>query len=248
MEETNKTLALLLVAAIVVSLGGTIVSLNKMGEIEISKGITGKATGTGDVDINISDRTSITVNQNAINFGNGWVDNACNNCTMDTNGTSGTVSDTNCCKGEWGASSGAAVDWRDGFWIENDGNTNLSVNLTSDASATTLIGGNSPAPQFQWAITAGSSATNCQNATRCANVETVAESAASCGGAWSLNDWEDINTSETNVCSGNGNNVFEPTGTKNEFLLDFKVRVPKNAPPTSGSSATATITVEGTSI
>ena len=59
MEHTEKTLALLLVAAIVVSLGGTIVSLNKLGQIEL-KTLTGKATDSqpGYVQLNITSDTN----------------------------------------------------------------------------------------------------------------------------------------------------------------------------------------------
>jgi len=66
MDISNKTLAVFLLAAIVVSLGGTIVSLNRLDSLSA----TGFASsGTGNVSLNIQSSLSITTADNAlINF------------------------------------------------------------------------------------------------------------------------------------------------------------------------------------
>jgi hypothetical protein len=65
MDISNRTLATFLLLAIVVSLGGTLVSLNKLNSL------TGFATtGTGNVSLSVGSTLSITtIDSNAINFG-----------------------------------------------------------------------------------------------------------------------------------------------------------------------------------
>lgn len=66
MTISNKTLALFMLAAVVVSLGGTILNLNQLTTIST----TGLATDTGTVNIDIAATVSITTeDSNAINFG-----------------------------------------------------------------------------------------------------------------------------------------------------------------------------------
>jgi hypothetical protein len=63
MELSNKALAVLLLAALVVSLGGTIISLNRMNSVEM----VGFATSsTGIVNLSIASTISITTNESSI--------------------------------------------------------------------------------------------------------------------------------------------------------------------------------------
>jgi len=67
MELSNKALAVLLLAAVVISLGGTILSLNKMNSVEIVGFAT---TSQGIVNLSISSLVSITTNESSlVNFG-----------------------------------------------------------------------------------------------------------------------------------------------------------------------------------
>jgi hypothetical protein len=229
MDETNKTLALLLVAAIVVSLGGTIVSLNKIGQFEGLVDITGRQvtdTSTGTVQLNLTSDTAITVTRNTIDFGNGYVNSSCDNCTMWTNSTSGGTSYSlgGCCVNEWKtvATSGEAMS---GLWIQNTGNENLSVNLNFSANATSFIGGDTV------------------NGT-CTGVAED-DTTDSCGGSLLYTTtWYDFNTSDPYVCGGAASYPFEADGTQDEFVLDAKVIVPRNAPAEEKS---VTLTFTGTS-
>lgn len=254
MEDSSRVLALLLVATIIVSLGGTIVSLNKIGELQFAGiGITGRVLG-GTVQLNLSANAEITFTQTAIDFGTGWVNGSYNNCTMHTNSTSG-YNDTASCLGEWTTGAGS-IDYRDGFWIENIGSTNLTVTLNSSANATSFIGGSSPAPLFQWMILAdNSSDDDCvESGSDCGNTVKSDDTLASCNNAWNITGgtgqigvWEDIvsGTAEGKLLC-NSTNKFSPLTTQNEFILNIKVRVPKNAPVAQGATATLTVTGEFT--
>ena len=68
MDISNKTLAMFLVAAIVVSIAGTTISLNRLGDISTSP--TGFATsGVGNVSLNVNTDLSIVLDEAWINFG-----------------------------------------------------------------------------------------------------------------------------------------------------------------------------------
>ncbi|MCC7574446.1 hypothetical protein KO361_02550 [Candidatus Woesearchaeota archaeon] len=70
MSVSNKTLAVMLLAAIVVSLGGTFVSLSKLGAISMTGYQAFNDTDSGTVQLTIEELISITIeDQRNINFG-----------------------------------------------------------------------------------------------------------------------------------------------------------------------------------
>lgn len=115
MDISNKTLALFLLGAIVVSLGGTILSLNKLGEVTT----TGLVTQPGQVDLEILSSLSITTEDNSvINFGT---------CTPPAGQTTiinseGLENTTSVC-GAYGGS---------GIYVRNNGNVNANVTIRSN--------------------------------------------------------------------------------------------------------------------
>ena len=78
MEISNKTLALLLVAAIVVSIGGTLISLNN-----VNQGITGHVTSnaTGTTSVNVGAVTTLRFDISSVDFGAGSVIRAVDSTT-----------------------------------------------------------------------------------------------------------------------------------------------------------------------
>ena len=140
MELSNKTLAMFLVAAIAVSLFGTLFSLNRLGSL----GATGYATsanGTAIVVVNTS--TSIKYVVATINWGSGLVNTTAGylNCTLATD-----AANTAGCIGFNTVSQG--------FILENDGNTVAAVTLSSNRTAAQFIGGTSDGggPLFRYKV------------------------------------------------------------------------------------------------
>ncbi|GIU70269.1 MAG: hypothetical protein KatS3mg002_1505 [Candidatus Woesearchaeota archaeon] len=140
MELTNKTLALLLVAAISVSLIGTFFSLNKLGKLTA----TGYATANGTATVNVSSTTSIRFAIPSVDWGTGYVNTTGGyvNCTLMTDGTSNSAG----CAGFNQVTQGLV--------LENDGNTMTGVSLYSNANASQFIGGTSDGggPQFRYKV------------------------------------------------------------------------------------------------
>ncbi|HIJ13746.1 TPA: hypothetical protein HA371_03310 [Candidatus Woesearchaeota archaeon] len=148
MEISNKTLALILAVSIVVSLGGVLISLNKINEL------TGFATNVnGTTTLTLNETVSLKWALGSIDWVSGYVNAtaADQNCTMNTSNykSSGCVGFT--------ANS-------DGLVLENDGNRNLTVTLQSNDTQAQFIGGGTDygGPQFKWKISVNGSETLAQ--------------------------------------------------------------------------------------
>ena len=221
-EVTNRTLAILLVCAIMISLAGTVVSLGRLKNIYAP--ITGFASvnDSGSVLYYITVNAAIEFDDNEIDFGSGYTSGG--SCTMNINASVGNVlrQDSAQCMEDWGTfASGSEYP----FVIENYGNMDLNVSITSDSNASTFIGGTGPG--FFWQ--AG------QNETGSCNDTTFV----------GLNDWVAIAASdETPLCP---NLTWGVDDTQNSIALGIKVVIPETA-GSRGVQKNATITVLGTAI
>ena len=145
MEEiSNKTLAILLIAAIVISLGGTLISLNRLARIRIPD-ITGFTIGAT-VGVNISETTEVNWTTSSIDWGTGTVVGG-KRCTLNSYAAPDAA---NC--------TSFSTD-SDGLVLENIGNKNVSLNISCGTDADGFIGGTSPV--YKWNATELDGATTC---------------------------------------------------------------------------------------
>lgn len=122
MDISNRALGLLLVAAIVISIGGTVISLNKLDGFSTTGYATNNQTGT--VSLQIEDALSIFLTDNTIDFGT---------CTMNT--TTGYIlvdSQAKQADCTWGAD--------DTMTVQNDGNVNANLQIRLDEALTADLG------------------------------------------------------------------------------------------------------------
>jgi hypothetical protein len=130
MNMTNKTLAAFLALAIIVSVAGTIISLNKLGKMgNIPTGAV--AERSGKVSVTVSSLADITSISN-VSFGS---DSIISNTIL----TTSTVN-----PGAFADCNAAGDNACGGITIKNVGNVNVNVTMSSDKTAATLIGGTSP--------------------------------------------------------------------------------------------------------
>ncbi len=128
-EISNKTLAVIVVAAIVVTLGSTALIM-RMG----SPVITGMATDqVGTAQFNITSVVSIAIDDALIDFGAGSVTSPADYAVID--------SDTTVTDGDWSGTE-------DHFEVENDGNVAINITINASNVASGFIGGTSPA--YKW--------------------------------------------------------------------------------------------------
>jgi hypothetical protein len=156
MDLSNKSLALLLVGAILLSLGGTIVSLNQLTK----SGATGLATGQ--LNLSITSTASCAVDTN-VSFGTSGQPTGTYSLTTDRN-NSLTTSFQDCLDSSLSNSC-------KGLQINNTGNVNLNITFNSDSNASTLLVSqtNLDITDFRYTVRNGTAAANtsngCQNIT-----------------------------------------------------------------------------------
>ncbi len=172
--------------------------------------ITGMATSSGNVTLTVNSTSAIQFAVNSVNWGTGSV-NASDvthnyTCTLDTEGTT------------TGCINFTAVTQP--LIIENNGNTNLSVSIYSNASATDFIGSGST---FQWKV--------------------LQNESGSCTTTPSPATYSPVNVSVSNatiICSNLGY-----TDSNDSLKLNLKVTIPLAVMSGPAGDRSATITVVG---
>lgn len=128
-ESLNRSFVVLLIAAIVVSIGSTVINLSSLQRIGSISGFALSAQGT--VSFSVNESVSISLTDNTVNFGECVLNNS-GLITYMSNETNGTTISGFYCDG---LSSGP-----DYMVLENDGNVNVLVNLSSNVSGVNFIG------------------------------------------------------------------------------------------------------------
>ena len=131
-EISNKTLATLLVVAIVISLAGTFFAMR--GVSQVTNYITGaqSSSDSGTAQVNISESLSIVLTQDSVDFGTGQRNNDLavgSECNITSNASQPSCWNTSGAGGSWGTTGGGPGD----FTLENDGNVNVSTILPTVA-------------------------------------------------------------------------------------------------------------------
>lgn len=224
MEQiSNKALTLLLLIAIIVSVIGTIVSINRLNQL-IPK-ITGLGTSaTGMVNVTIAAVTSILATDTQITFG------SCSpTASVGCNATSN-ISNTNF---NCSCTGGSAPD---NITIKNDGNKNVNVSVQTNALPSTFIGGTDPwGPEMYFSTRNSSDIPGCFNVTN-STIQPFAiplDFDGTTGMQWI---WKNMSVVNTNYLA-----CANLTPAKS-FYLFAKLFIPADAPIKTGANATLTFT------
>ncbi len=133
-DISNKSLAILLVVSIVISLGGLIVFTTLGGDK-----LTGAATSPiALARVNITARASINWTVNSVDWGTGFVNDTAQFCVLNTEGENNI---NNCSQ---------FTTVYEGLRLENDGNRRVSLNLSTNNTAAQFIGGTGAL--YQWKL------------------------------------------------------------------------------------------------
>lgn len=138
-EISNKTLAVLVVLAIIISLWGVLL----MGK---GPAVGRTTTAEGRANISVTNTTAISLVANNINFGTGRVNGSYDYCEINT---STDEIDSTACIGFQAPA--------DGFVVRNDGNNNVNLTLASNKAASGFLGGTSPEFNYKTADYTGES-------------------------------------------------------------------------------------------
>ena len=226
-EISNKTLSIMLVIAMIVSIGGAMINISQLAEltrIAPSLQITGCPT-VGTVNITVQNQAQINLSTFQVDFGPGFVQGGTAARLNTSSGKDG--------KENWTNVSGNAFS-PDNITLENTGNQNISVNFTSDVNGSELISRNTsttPISEFKFRGVnkeAGACNTTTNLTTTYTNIsDPVTE--------------DDSNTVQNDVCK-----CMRWESANDEIYLNIHLLIPEGA-PVGGKNATLTFTATGIS-
>ena len=220
-DISNKQLATLLLVAIVVSIGGTWLLLNKAPGLLTITGLQ-STSDTGTAQVTIETVGAIKFAVTTINFGTGKVNTTSGNtiCVLDSNGTN----DSNRCI-NFTANSG-------GFQLMNDGSANATIQLRFSNDADGFISGNSTLNEYRYVVSQNET-NSCRNSSGGTGCDTTNCTVAPIG-------WSNVNTTSpgTTICP---KLLFNDEA--DSILVDINITIPYDTPSGAKSSTlTATAT------
>ena len=226
MKDTTHTATLVLVVVtLIVAIGGTYFTVSAINNKLVNLGFT-PITGfalipNGTATLSVTTTSSIVFTSGTVDFGTGNVNTSAgfNNCSLITipNGQGAGVNNIGCA---------AFNTVSNGFTIENDGNTNLSVTLRSNVSASQFIG--SSTAGFLWNVTINESS-SCYNVSgsdiavspnTTSNCGSDLIGANNCGGMF-----ETVSTTAKTICPR-----LRYEDANDALDIDINVTVPVDAP------------------
>jgi hypothetical protein len=126
-DVSNKTVAILLMVALIISLGGALISLNRLTGAR-TIGITGLASGDknvtlGNLSVTVSDITWLNYTQRKCFMGSGYV--LRNKCELNSSGSTNGYNASSCST-TFGSTNTCTLPLE----IKNIGNNNVTLNIT----------------------------------------------------------------------------------------------------------------------
>ncbi|MBI4150509.1 hypothetical protein HY492_00105 [Candidatus Woesearchaeota archaeon] len=197
------------------------------------------ATDTGTVTLTLQSTGSVRFAVSTLNFGTGKVNTTAGNteCILDSNGTN---------------DSSKCINFTRLFGnlsLENDGSTNVTVQLVSDVAAAAFFGGNPSFARFRWNTILNETG-SCRNGTGGNGSVTWDDStglkctsAVDVAGNCTVNpmNWTDVNVTSpgTTICG-----MFMPEEANDSIGIEINISIPFDAP---AGVKTATLTATATS-
>ena len=262
----SRVILLLLVIALIITVVNTAVSVERLNKLSYTFNLitaAASSTGTGDTNLTITATTSLTNQQQTIDFGSGRVNSSCDFCEMDSNSTTVSLYSNgsnasqiiptlaNCCVSFFVV--------QNGFLLENTGNVNISVGYTCAGNCTSasFIGGTRSPGMGGLQIRVAPN-----NIAKQTNESGVTDTTNSCtGGGLKFRDtqWNITNSTSYSgggVQGGSGNSVYtslsssghwlcgnytnamlEPNNDRDAGVVDINITIPQDAPAGAGRSS-----------
>jgi len=197
----NKTNTFLLIGSIVILV---LAIINFSFNLDFMKNLTGSATDTGDVNLTLDAGASISFNVSELNWGQGSVNETYGFAWLVSNGTM-----------LYGTSFNTVTQ---GLKIQNDGNVNVTVNLSANNYNATFIGGNEPV--YKWKVSNN-------------------ESDSCAAGTIGVSGFTNVpNAAQSRACTN-----LSSIDTRDSLNVDIELHVPEDATAEAkGSIITATAT------
>ena len=202
-DISNKTLAVFLLVAMVVSLGGFLASFDALDSV------TGFAlTDTGVTNFTINSSLSVVFTIDKVEFGAGLVNQSgSHTCSLNTTGDNG-IPNIHC---------SGFNNTVPSLLIQNQGTLNATLNISVNGDNSTFVQGDSPSPPLFWFRLTNEEANSCFGSDLNQTYQFVAPS----GG--------NLTASEQQVVCENS--AFDWNVGQRTLNLTVGIRIPQNSPP-----------------
>jgi len=177
------------------------------------------STAQGNVTFRITQMVSIDFTVDVLDFGQGFINSSCNNCTMETTGNG--TADPICCQYQWATPPG------DGLLIENTGTTLLNLFLQTSLNASDFIGGSLAEPSVQYMLASEASEPH--------DSADGDDASSSCLSSWYPPSFTEISVNGSYACGNATRFDYTPGNTQDEVHLLFRIVIPEDAPRGSKS-------------
>jgi len=204
-DISNKALAIFVLTAMSVSVLGFLATFQSLD------GVTGRATtDTGNANFTINSSISVVFTTNSVEFGIGTVNaSGFHNCTLNTSGVGMLAGGSNSITGPDCLGFNATVP---PLLVQNQGNQNVTLNMSFNATATEFVGGTLPYFSFR----------------------AVLNETGACGNTTSQSLF--LNQVQSSVSAANTNfsicnsTMFNWVSGNRTISLDLGLRIPQDAP------------------
>ena len=243
-QLSNRSIVYLLVIAMAITLASTVLNVSKLGYL--GNMITGAATNTsvGTATLTVTSQTAVTMRVSSIAFGSGFVNTTSAVCTYCQSSTeSGHASGNESCCSRFNNVTA-------GFFLENTGNENVTLNVTCSGSCTAAEFVNGTSPLFQFRVvnsSDGASTGKTSNNSADTTTDTTSSCSSGDGVGWNYSSWTNMAATGFDLCGSNATTeyYFGAQPTRNAVIMDILVKIPADA--ITALEKTATLTFSATS-
>lgn len=220
-ELSNKTLVIILLVTMVISVFGTLMSLNRIdGLAEMTGAWSGPAANATYASVNLTITSQLRINftLDKSDFGSGYVDGGETACVLSTGLT---ADDSRCIS----FSTPGNVQ---GLYLENIGNEYANLNISNRNWSDSLIGGTNPGYAWQWSPEVVTTNLTCNTSVKHTDLPSpnVLQNLSS-----SNYPGENGAAIGKSLCS-----MFNYSSANNAINITFKLQIPQNAPARSALS------------
>ncbi len=194
----KKTLIWLVAITLCITLVGTATFISKFSGEQLTARLVEQAQAR----INITTRASINFTINFVDWGSGYVNETALYCQLNTEGFNDPANCTN------------FSTVYEGLRIENDGNRNVQLNISTNTSATQFLGGTGPL--FEWKY-ANNESDSCGSQGIGTNCVTNAS-------AIQYTTYTTVSTSSVEVCP-----CFRAQNPSDLINMELQIRVPSDS-------------------
>lgn len=197
-DLSNRSIIALVVIALLVSTFSSYVFYSKFK----GEKITGALVEQAQARINITTRASINFTVSSVDWGSGYVNDTASYCQLNTEGLNNPNNCTN------------FTTVYEGLRLENDGNRNVQVNVSSNNSASQLLGGTNPLYRWKFA----------NNETDSCGSKGIGTNCVTNVSALNYQSYTTVSTASIEVCP-----CFRAANTNDLLNLELMIRVPSDS-------------------